>query len=332
VSDLVLGRSVAVDAPEPARAFARALVESGEGSVAAVILYGSQLHRSSPNAHSAWDLVVIAHSLPAFHRALHAAGLQGRAPWKMNLMVPFLPPYVTAFAPPQVKGTMAKCLVMSLNQFVRSLAPGAADHFVKGRMVQHVELLWSSDDSVRDQVLSALAGAREDVLRWVGPFLPESFDAETLTQQMLTVSFAGELRPEGRGRALEVWESQGDWLTREFTRVLESREASGLLVRNRAEDGSVTWSFRDPPRRFGRARVRAYFSWSKIRGTVRWAKHIVTFNDWLTYVKQKAERRTGLEIELTPAERKWPLIFLWPKVVRVLRFSRTGKLPPGGKI
>ena len=65
---------------------------------------------------------------------------------------------------------------------------------------------------------------------------------------------------------------------------------------------------------------------------MRWAKHIVTFNDWLTYVQRKAERRTGLTIELTRAERKWPLIFLWPKVVRVLRYSRTGQLPPGGKI
>ena len=69
-------------------------------------------------------------------------------------------------------------------------------------------------------------------------------------------------------------------------------------------------------------RLRLYFIRSKIRVTARWAKHVVTFNDWLTYVKRKAERRTGLTIELTPAEERWPLILLWPKAIKVLRHGK----------
>ena len=60
---------------------------------------------------------------------------------------------------------------------------------------------------------------------------------------------------------------------------------------------------------------------SKVRATLRWLKHVVTFDNWLPYVHRKAERRLGTTIELTRLERALPLIFLWPRVVRVL-FTR----------
>jgi hypothetical protein len=65
--------------------------------------------------------------------------------------------------------------------------------------------------------------------------------------------------------------------------------------------------------------VERYFRRSKARSTLRWFKHIVTFNDWLTYIQKKVERRTGLKIEVTPWERRLPLLLLWPKVFYVLR-------------
>jgi hypothetical protein len=55
-------------------------------------------------------------------------------------------------------------------------------------------------------------------------------------------------------------------------------------------------------------------------------KYVLTFDDWLGYVAAKVERRTGLRVELTPAERRWPLILLWPKFFRVMRARRaTGR-------
>jgi hypothetical protein len=45
----------------------------------------------------------------------------------------------------------------------------------------------------------------------------------------------------------------------------------------------------------------------------------VTFEGWLDYLLRKAERHTGQEIVLTPRERRLPLVFLWPRVLRYLR-------------
>ena len=46
---------------------------------------------------------------------------------------------------------------------------------------------------------------------------------------------------------------------------------------------------------------------------------MLTFENWLPYLVRKVERRTGMRVELTPLERRLPLIFLWPRLFRVLR-------------
>jgi len=78
--------------------------------------------------------------------------------------------------------------------------------------------------------------------------------------------------------------------------------------------------YRDPqpPGALTRALARAWFGWSKARATLRWAKYVALYDDWLDYVVRKVERRSGVTLELTPRERRWPLLFLWPKLFRFL--------------
>jgi hypothetical protein len=45
---------------------------------------------------------------------------------------------------------------------------------------------------------------------------------------------------------------------------------------------------------------------------------VALYDDWLEYVVRKVERRSGVALDLTPRERRWPLLFLWPKLVRYL--------------
>jgi len=54
---------------------------------------------------------------------------------------------------------------------------------------------------------------------------------------------------------------------------------------------------------------------SKIRNTLRWPKYALLYDGWLDYVLLKIERRSGERITLTPLERRWPLVFLWPRAV-----------------
>jgi hypothetical protein len=305
-------------APAVARELASELVDAGGGHIDAILLYGSQLHRSSPSPHSAWDLVVLVDAYPPFHSALSDSGHHTRSPSMLNLMGSILPPYVTAFEPWGDGRPLAKCLVLTRAQFQRAMGPRSQDHFLKGRLVQHVEVVWARSAEVVESVEDTLASARRETLDWVAPFLgDEIFDVSSYTKRMLSVSFAGEVRPEAADRVMEVWRSQEGWLESRFEEVLEDAAEDGVL-----EDlGNGRFRLAHPPGAWARKRRQLYFR-SKYRSVARWSKHIVTFNDWLTYIQRKVERRTGMDIPLTPAERKWPLLLLWPKVFRVLREGR----------
>ncbi len=80
-----------------------------------------------------------------------------------------------------------------------------------------------------------------------------------------------------------------------------------------------------------------YFTFSKARVTARWLKHVLTFENWLSYTLRKVERRTGMRVELTALERRLPLIFAWPRLLLVLRnrpaeeIASGHALPPGSE-
>jgi hypothetical protein len=306
--------------PEPARPIVDRLVEVGGGEIKAILLFGSQLVRATPSEHSAWDLVVVVDRYAPFHGALVAAGHHRRPAWLLDAMARVLPPNITAFDPGE-GAPLAKCAVVSTEHFARALGPRSPDHFLKGRMVQQVELLWRREPEDATWIEHRLAEARMNVLEWAGPFLDSPFTPAGLAHGFLSVSYGGEIRPESKGRVNDVFEAQRPFLTAAYTDVLEVAESLGRV--RRLADGR--FELVPPAGSAARRRVSLYFAVSKARATLRWFKHIVTFNDWLTYIQRKVERRTGSKIEITPWERRLPLLLLWPKVFRVL--TSRGSVP-----
>lgn len=299
--------------PSEARPIVDGLVAAGGGAIRGILLFGSQLVRASPSPHSAWDLVVIVDGYGPFHRALVDAGHHRRPAWLLSALGRVLAPNITAFDPGG-GAPLAKCAIVSARGFHRALAPGSPDHFLKGRMVQQVALLWSRSNDDARWIEDCLTAARRDVLNWAGPYLEGSFTAEGLAHRMLRVSYGGEVRPESGGRVDAVFEAQRPFLAEAYSEVLAEAEAEGRV--RSLDDGR--WTLEPAPDAWARFRTGLYFAWSKVRATARWAKHILTFNDWLTYIQRKVERRTGVSVEITPWEHRLPLLLLWPKMIRVL--------------
>lgn len=310
-----------------ARALAETIVDAAGEHLTGILIYGSQLLRAEPNRHSAWDMVFVVDRYGPFHRALVDAGLHRGPAWVLDVMARLMPPWATmlqardteasasraARSASSGSGAIGKCMVVSRRHFRRALLPRSPDHFLKGRMVQRVALVWAKDAASAGAIEGWLRTARKDVLAWAGPWLDEPFDAVSLSRRMLEVSYGGELRPENTSRAGEIHEVQADWLERAYSEVLEEAVSEGTLIR---EDGGEGYRFARPPGRLARLRTRLYFMKSKARATLRWFKYVVTFDGWLPYLVRKVERRTGEKVELTPRERRWPLVFLWPRVFR----------------
>jgi len=302
-----------VNEPSPASLLAGRLVDMSGGGVRAVLLYGSQLLRTRPDEHSAFDFVVLVEEYRPFYAALRTAGELPRPVWLMTKLAGVLAPNVIAFAPDDGRDGIAKCLVVSKAHFERALGPEAPDHFLLGRLVQRVEVVWSADPEQDRWVEARLAGARGGVLTWLAPYLEAPVDAAGLGRRLLEVCYQGELRPEAKDRAQKIFEAQEEHFREIFPAVLERGVAEGLLQRRGPEYALVR-----PAEATERLRWRRHFARSKRRATARWLKHTVTFANWLPYIVRKAERHTGRTIQLTPLERKLPLIFLWPRAVHVL--------------
>ncbi|HEX2723979.1 MAG TPA: hypothetical protein VHM24_13770 [Gemmatimonadaceae bacterium] len=303
-----------------AKRLAHFIADAFGENTAAVLHYGSHLHSGDLRPTSAYDFFVLlddeSEAFRSFTRAVqprftaHTAARLSRV----------LPPSIIGVNTDGEAGAApirGKCAVMSVRSFQAACGPSAKDHFTKGRLFQPVRLAWVRDEQNRRIVGKALLDARTGTLSWARPALPPRFTVEQYCRTLLTTSYAGEIRAEKNTRPLEVFEAKREVLVALYSAVLQKLEIDGLL---RSE--SRLYRLASPVSQFERARVELYFRRSKVRAMARWGKSIVLYDRWLDYLREKAERRTGTAIELSQRERRWPLIFLWPKAVRVLTATR----------
>jgi hypothetical protein len=281
----------------------------------AVVHYGSRAHGrgatgSDPRPESADDFFVI---VADYDDAYRSARIGRHGPRVAAALNRVLPPNVVAVS--DRKSTrLAKCAVLSEADLARACSSRAHDHFVRARLFQQVQFAWSRDNAARAIVSNAIVAARAGTFDWVRPYLPASFDALGYCRTMLETSFAAEIRPEGGARLDVLLGAQDAVLVPMYDALLADLASRNVLT---AVDGG--YGDPHPPGSVTRLRWAMYFRRSKIRATARWAKYIALYDDWLEYVLQKVARRSGTTITLTPRERRWPLLFLWPKAFRYMR-------------
>jgi len=302
--------------PRDALAVARSVVESGGESVLGALFFGSRKTQAGHDAWSAYDLFVLTHDYRSFYRSLKARGSLKRGPALVTALNRVLPPNQISVLARSAEGpALAKCAVISLATLERETSEKRRDHFCAGRLFQPTELLYARDAAAEARILDALASAHALTLSWVRPWLPDTFDVESYCRTLLRVSLGGEIRPEPAQRADALWSAQRGYLAPVYGVVLDDLARAGEL----APVGAGRYRLARAVTRAERSRLEAYFRRSLVRATERWFKYVVTFDDWLDYILRKAQRHTGREITLKPHERRLPLVFLWPRLVRYLR-------------
>lgn len=302
-----LGEPVAPEAVE----LAAVLAQRGGAAVRAVIFFGSRRSGTPTDPHSGYDFFVAVSEHEPFYRALAAAGSFRRSPALAAAINAVLPPNQVRVRDGE---RTAKCAVIRLATLVRETGARRHDHFCAGRLFQPASIVYAADPRAEAAALAALTEARRVTLEWARPWLPATFDAEEFCKAALHVSMRHEIRPEPAGRADALWSAQRVAQRSTFDSVLAEGVARGVLV----SAGPGRFALARPVGAFERLRHAWFFQRSRVRATLRWAKYVVTFDGWLEYIVRKAERHTGQRIELSSRERRWPLVFLWPRVVRYL--------------
>jgi hypothetical protein len=292
---------------------ARGLARVGGPSVRGVVFFGSRRSGARTDAWSAHDLFVATGPYRDFYASLAAAG-QTRRPAALHAVLnALMPPSQLAFALEQEAGPSlhAKCAVIRLDSLERETSERRHDHFCIGRLFQPTAILYASEPADRERLQRALERALSLTYAWVRPWLPEPFDPESYGLTALRVSLGGEIRPEPTSRAQALWQAQREEMLPRLAALLNRLHDQGEL-----EQVAGGYALRRPATRSETLRLRVYFAWSKLRATLRWAKYMLTFEGWLAYIVRKVQRHAGAELALSERERRWPLVFLWPKLLR----------------
>jgi hypothetical protein len=302
-------KNAGVTIPPDLAAAIEQLVRLCPDQVLATVFFGSRLLGTSPGQHSAADAFFVVEDYRRFYECARP-GINGWAPM-MAALNRVLPPNVV-YLPGSASGGV-KGFIISAADFRRAMGPHAKDHFCRGRLSQQVAVVYSRDPSAAQTMDDLLAQARRQTLEWVPVYASAPFDVSDFCRTMLRVSYGGEVRPESPDRVDEVFASARDVLTGLYQPVLDTGVTDGKLrheVKGYRRAVDTTWK--------DRLRWRHYFARSKMRATLRWAKYVLTFSGWPEYIAHKLERRTGIRIELSDAEKRWPLLLAWPKAARGL--------------
>ena len=303
--------------PPEVRDIVELLSEACGRNLVGVIFFGSRLLGTSPGEGSAADLFVVVENYLLFYEVLGSRLPTARHSGIMAALNRVLPPNIIYLNDPGGLRAGAKCFIVSEGDLALGMSADARDHFFRGRLAQRVHIVHARSERDRLAMETRIDAARHLTLTWVPLYLEGSFGVMDYCRRMMEVSYAGEIRPEARSRVHEVTDAQATFFRLVYGRVLQDGVRDGRLV---AEADRFSLAAR--PRWRERWRAGHFFRRSKARATMRWFKYMLTFDDWLDYIVRKIERRSGVRIELTKAERRMPAILLWPKAIRVIRAMR----------
>lgn len=290
----MLGEKNYADDPQVRSLVEAALARFGD-QVEAIVLYGSFTRGQTDTLLDLYILLKDLTPLPAWQRLLGSA----------------LAPNVYQLVTPEAR---AKVAVMTFDALEKGVRGDVAPYFW-ARFAQPCGILYCRDDAVRGRVIDAICQSSMTFARRVAPGLPGSFDAKRLWANGLSLTYQCEFRSEPPGHAGKLFEYWPDYY-RAVTRAMaqaglgfEATETADTF-RNVCSDGARRWS----PASWWLRRVQG-----KVLSTLRLLKAALTFDGALEYLLWKIKRHSGVYIEPSNLQKKYPVIFAWPLLWRLWR-------------
>jgi hypothetical protein len=280
-------------------------------AVSAVIFYGSCLRKQT--AEGVLDFYAIVDSHRAAYDSIY-----------LRTVGAALPPNVFFLDTAGPTGPLrAKYAVMTSAEFTAATRPEARRSGIWARFCQPARLIHARDADARETVVRAAAASVCTALEVGLPLLPGEGDAVSFRSadfwnHTLAATYAAEMRPETEARIESVYAATPDRFDRATKEGLVALAAAERL---HFESDGAQYRVEFPNGR----REATRRAWERLRRGrkvvyfVSLLKSATTFGDWLPYVLWKLQRHTGTEVELSDRQRRHPLIFGWPAIVRVIR-------------
>lgn len=282
---------VAVELEKPidprAAAMAAAIAALYPGAARAVLFYGSCLRERNLDG-----LMLDFYLIVSDYRGAYGRGWLGFA----NRV---LPPNVFPFAH---DGLTAKYAVLSEADFARECGLEASSTSVWARFAQPSRLAWAADEAARATVVEAVALAAPTLFALTRPTMAAGRDDPlAIFRAGFALTYGAELRAERAARPDSIVDADEDYYLRIGTAALATLPVS----RERPDAARRRWRRRQ---RKGKALT-----------ALRLAKATTTFAGGIDYLAWKINRHAGTKIEVTPWQRRHPIlagIILLPRLLR----------------
>ena len=208
----------------------------------------------------------------------------------------------------------AKYALLTLDRFEVSVRRDFHSYFW-ARFAQPCGILYCRDEEVQGRVIDAICRSCETFARRVVPRLPDQFEAKQMWADGLGLTYQCEFRSEPPGHAEKLFEYWPDY----YRAVTSALAAEGLgfesakpvdTFHNVCSDTARRWS----PVSWWLRRIQG-----KILSTLRILKAALTFDGALEYLLWKIQRHSGVYIEPTELQKKYPAVFAWPLLWRLWR-------------
>jgi len=282
-------------------------------AVAAVLFYGSCLRKDTHEG--VLDFYVLVDSY--WDRDL------GRN-WLSSAANALLPPNVYYLEADSPQGTLrTKYAVISCRDFEFCASPRCTHPYIWARFAQPARCVYARDEETREHVVRSVAQAVRTLVRRLSVFLParrgeQRYSMAALWQQAFRRTYGAELRSESEATVRSLYEAERRRYDRVAALALATLEDEGFLDRFELLGNAAHVQIAPSRLSLERLRWRALWPLAKGLAVLRLFKTAATFGDWLPYALWKLERHTGVHIEPTERQRRHPLIFGWPVIVRIL--------------
>ena len=277
--------------------FVRQLKHRYGKDLRAVVMYGSYLRGKRDTV---LDFYAI---LDAYHPAMSRLSA-----WANRALPPNVYTLTATHAGVQMR---AKFATVTLRQFRHTMC-NRLDCYFWARFTQPCAYVHVADAATEAALTSALAQAAETFAHAVVPVLPHHFNAADFWGQGLALTYATELRAEAPAAAQDLYTVNAAYLDRVLFALAPALGMQSVAPGLFAHDQ-------------GRHAARARHIWrarrwvGKSLSVARLIKAAWTFNDGFAYLLWKIERHSGIYIEPTPRQARYPLIFAWPLLWRLYR-------------
>ena len=281
--------------PPRATSMASAIRDKHGATVQAFVFYGSGL-READNLEKMLDYYVLTQS----YSDVHGVGPKALASFLLPPSVHFLEATDTDNQP-----MSSKYSIVSLPGFLRRVQGGAREPMIWARFSQPCLIMACQNEPLREQLVTALARAVVHFADQTAPLLAGKMTPRTFWARALSESYRTEFRAEQPlARASEIVERYAARYDALGEAVFGPKDADGLIEITAA-------SFA--------ARQGARLKWASRRWigkpatALRVLKAAFTFDGGLDYVLHKLKSHSNVEIEVTPHQRRHPI--LWSPVL-----------------